>query len=447
MILGEIKMKKNLIAIILICFLCFSACMAYFTYSTKVNAVFKRDFAKTNNCQNCFAINQKLDVETDTIKDASYDDESFTNNYITPNSNNVSKFNMALNFKSAYLIDYNSGTVLFEKEPTKRLPIASMCKLMTLILCFEELDKGSFSLDDEIVISEKASNMGGSQVYLQAGKSYKIGELIKSIIVCSANDSCVAMAEKICGSDDLFVDKMNEKAKEMGLNNTLFANCTGLPKDTQYSCAKDVSVMLKTVTSHKEFFNYSKIWTDEFSHGDTHTLITNTNKLIRFFEGCDGGKTGFTGEAGFCLAATCKRGGMRLISVGIGANTSANRFEDIKEMFNYGFANYTNKIILDDNNPMQDKCKVGLGKIKEISAKAERCSYLFSKKGEDNSNIKIVVQYDNVKAPVKLNDKVGKVLIYKDNVLIDEVNLLSLENVERIGFFDSIVKIAENWGF
>ncbi|MDE7086859.1 MAG: D-alanyl-D-alanine carboxypeptidase, partial [Clostridia bacterium] len=203
--------------------------------------------------------------------------------------------------KSAYLCDYNSGECIYKENETARMPIASVCKVMTLTLCFDAIEQGKLKLDDKITVSERASGMGGSQVFLQTGLSYQLSDLIKSIIVCSANDSCVAVSETISGSEESFVAQMNKRAEELGCTNTLFANCTGLPKETQYSCAKDVAVMFSNLIKNEEYFNYSKIWLEDFQHPDNRTTsITNTNKLIRKFSACDGGKTGFTNQAGFC---------------------------------------------------------------------------------------------------------------------------------------------------
>ena len=230
--------------------------------------------------------------------------------------------------KSAYLCDFYSGECVYKENETQRMPIASVCKVMTLTLCLEAVESGKISLDDNITVSERSASMGGSQVFLQSGLSYPLTELIKSIVVCSANDSCVAVSETICGSEESFVAQMNKRAAELGCTDTLFANCTGLPKETQYSCAKDVAIMFSNLIKHEEYFNYSKIWLEDFNHPDDRkTTITNTNKLIRKYSACDGGKTGFTNEAGFCLAATATKDNARLVSVVLGADTSDNRFD------------------------------------------------------------------------------------------------------------------------
>jgi D-alanyl-D-alanine carboxypeptidase (penicillin-binding protein 5/6) len=245
-----------------------------------------------------------------------------------------------LHAKSAYLCDYATGTEIYALNETARLPIASMCKIMTLTLCFDAINEGVMTMDEEITVSERAASMGGSQVFLEANAKYPVRELMKSIVVCSANDSCVALAEKIAGNETAFTDKMNEKVRSLGLSNTLFANCTGLPRDPQYSCAKDVAVMLKALLANEEYYEFGRVWLDKFQHPQgRYTEITNTNKLVRFYDGCDGGKTGFTNQAGFCLAATAKRNDMRIISVVIGEENSANRFDDVRSMFDYAFAN------------------------------------------------------------------------------------------------------------
>lgn len=348
--------------------------------------------------------------------------------------------------KSAYVIDYDSGTVVYAKNETARLPIASMCKIMTLVLCFDEIERGNLALDETVRVSETAASMGGSQVFLEAGGDYVVGELLKSIVVCSANDSCVAMAERIAGSESRFCDKMNERAKELGAENTLFANCTGLPKEPQYSCAKDVARFLKELTRHEEYFRMSKIWTDRFTHPQgRYTDISNTNRLVRFYDGCDGGKTGFTNQAGFCLAATAKRGGMRVISVVIGEESSDNRFADVRKTFDYAFANYTLKTVVDGNNPLNERAEVSGGKTKYITVRPERSSYLFAGKNAQESLSLEVRLSKTVKAPVKVGEKVGEIVVYRDSVEIDRVNVVANETAKRATLLDGWERIAEAW--
>lgn len=210
--------------------------------------------------------------------------------------------------KAAILVDAATGAVLFEKNADEALPVASITKVMTLLLIFEALDAGRFSLNDTVTVSQYAAGMGGSQVLLDAGGNYLASDLIKSIIVASANDASVAMAEYLYGTEESFVAKMNERAKQLGMENTLFTNCNGLPNADEGMSARDVAVMSRELIRHETYFQYSKIWLDEITHeGGRVTMLTNTNKLIRNYDGCDGIKTGFTNAAGFCLSASAKR--------------------------------------------------------------------------------------------------------------------------------------------
>lgn len=348
--------------------------------------------------------------------------------------------------KSAYLMDYNSKTVIYSKNEKERLPIASMCKVMTLLLCFDALSNNMIREDEVVVVSNNASSMGGSQVFLEENGEYLVSELLKSIVVASANDACVAMAEKLCGSEEIFVNKMNEKCAELNMDNTRFVNCTGLPKPEQYSCAKDVATMFSELINHKEYFNYSQIWMDKINHPhDRFTEISNTNKLIRFYKGCDAGKTGFTSEAGHCLVASAIKGDMRLISVVIKAPDSKTRFNDVSSMFNYGFANYENKIIVSANKPLDLEVNVVNGKNDKLEVVAEKPLYLFSKKGIERSVEINFAPLDKIKAPIKKGDKIGELEIYENNIQIASIPVLSNQDLDAKVYFDYIIDIGNNW--
>ena len=349
------------------------------------------------------------------------------------------------NCKSAYLMDYGSGECLYKENETARMPIASVCKVMTLTLVFDAINCGELALTDTVTVSENAAGMGGSQVFLDKGCEYSVDNLIKSIVVCSANDSCVAMSEKIAGGEEEFVVRMNKKAAELGCADTLFANCTGLPRDTQYSCAKDVALMFSNLIKNEEYFRYSKIWLEDFAHPDNRTTsMTNTNKLIRKYSFCDGGKTGFTNEAGFCLASTAKKSDLRLVSVVLGASSSDDRFKSTIKMFDYGFANFKNKIVLDKDVTLNDEFVVRGGKKDSFSVRPERNSFVFSAVDKTPEITHNIVAYD-VKAPVAIDSVVGKIEVFKDGILADTVNIVAAESVERAGFSDYFKQIAENW--
>lgn len=349
-----------------------------------------------------------------------------------------------LSCKAAYCMDAESGTSVYGREEKKHLPIASMCKIMTLILTFDAIDGGKMGYDTPVPVSQHAMSMGGSQVYLEAGEKYTAEKLIESVIVCSANDSCVALAEYVAGSDTAFTEKMNKKAKELGCNDTLFANCTGLPKEPQYSCAYDVAQMFRELIGHEKFFEFSTLRTDNFLHPTgRETLITNTNKLVRRYEGCDGGKTGFTNQAGFCLAATAKRGETRVISVCIGSSTGEERFQTVSNLFDYAFGNYESKEILSER-ALSQKLPVSGGKQKEAEVMPQKAVKYFAPV-DSTADVKAEIRFYSVKAPVEKGQVVGEIIFFKDGVEYSRVRLLSNETVEKATYGDYLREIADKW--
>lgn len=349
--------------------------------------------------------------------------------------------------KSYLLMDYNSGTIIDSRNATEHLPIASMCKIMTLLLVFENIDNGALTFDDQITISSNAAGMGGSQVFLETNADYKMSELIKSIVIASANDACVAIAETIAGDEHSFVSMMNERAKQLDMNDTVFNNCTGLPKPGQYSCAKDVAKMFCQLLKHKEYFDYSTIWMDEISHPKGRiTEISNTNKLVRFYNGCDSGKTGYTGEAGHCLVASAVRNGMRLVSVVICSPDGKTRFNEVSSLFNVGFANYTNKLVVDTEKNLDITVNVIKGKKSTLSVIADKPFYIFSKKNEQRNIDMDFKPHEKVKAPIIKGDMVGELIIYEKGIEIGRVNVLANEDVFSKTYFDYINDVCCNWG-
>ena len=353
--------------------------------------------------------------------------------------------NLQIHAKASYLMDFTTGTVMFAQNERTHLPIASMCKIMTLILTFDAIKTGNLDMNEELTISERAASMGGSQVFLEANAKYPVRELIKSIVVCSANDSCVALSERIAGSEEIFTDKMNEKAKTLGANDTLFANCTGLPKEPQYSCAKDVAIMLKELLSNEEYYEFGKVWMEQFKHPQgRYTEITNTNKLVRFYDGCDGGKTGFTNQAGFCLAATAKRNDTRVISVVIGEENSQTRFNDVRTMFDYAFANYVTTPIVEANVPLENTGFVNGGKVKKVAICPERSAFTFCKRGE-KANVTLETHLETLRAPLKKGERVGELVVFKDNVEVERVPLVAASDVVKANLFDRFRDVARGW--
>ena len=348
--------------------------------------------------------------------------------------------------KAAYACEAESGTAVAAQRETERLPIASMCKIMTLLLAFEAADAGELSLEESVAVSEHAAGMGGSQVFLDSGLSYPAGELLKSIAVCSANDSCVAISERIAGSEEAFVERMNERARELGAENTLFANCTGLPREPQYSCAKDVALMLRELLKHEPFFDYAGIRLEDFRHPDGRvTTMTNTNKLLRKLEGCDGGKTGFTQEAGFCLAATAKRGETRLVCVVIGAESSDARFECTARLLNETFATHERRVAAAADRPMENALAVRGSRSDRIGYAPERSLGIFVKKGEKADVRTELILPADVCAPVMRGDRVGEAVLLRDGVEIDRCALISLDDAPRYSYGEAFREGAHLW--
>ena len=347
--------------------------------------------------------------------------------------------------KSAYMVDYATGTVLYARGENERLPIASMVKIMTSLLTLECVDSGKISLDDDVVVSQNAASMGGSQVFLDANSTHKVGDLLKTVIVASANDSCVALAEHISGSVETFVERMNERAEQLGMKNTVFKNCTGLPAAESFSSAKDVSIMFSELIKHPAYFDYSKVWLEDYKHPNGRTTtITNTNKLVKFYQGCDGGKTGFTSEAKFCLCATAMRNNMRVVSVIIGADSSKVRNAAVSASFDYAFANFSNKVMLKGGEKLDVVANVSGGKQYSVSVAAERDLTRFVGL-DDKAKYDVIFELKDVKAPVKAGDKVGVAKLVKDGVEIDSVSIVSLEDVQSRNLFDAIQDIARQW--
>ena len=348
--------------------------------------------------------------------------------------------------KSACVMEADGGEVIFSKGDDKRLPIASMTKIMVLDIVFEKIEQGELTFEENVTVSERASGMGGSQVFLRANENYTVDELIKSVIVASANDSSVALAEKIAGSQEAFVDLMNERAKLWGMDNTCFANATGLPGGKQYSTARDVSVMFRKLISYDKFFEYSNIWLDSFHHPDgKYTTITNTNKLIRRYQGCDGGKTGYTADAGFCVAATAKRGATRTICVVLGEKSSDERFSEVSAAFDYVFANYGNKILVEKDEVLSEKVKIAGGMTDEAEVKSPERVCAFYKRGEKHEYNVSFVPNDGLKAPIEKNSVVGEIILYKDGVEIKRFKAVSLEDIKEITLKRAFEKASENW--
>ena len=337
---------------------------------------------------------------------------------------------------SAYLTDSKSGRVLYAKDENEKHEIASMVKIMTATLTFEALERGELSLEEEIVVSPEAAGMGGSQMFLDAGAEYTVSDLLKGVIVASANDASYALAERISGSATAFVADMNEKAALLGLRNTLFANCTGLPSDSeQYSSARDVNIMTRELMNHDLYFDYAGIWTEDYVHPSGRiTTLTNTNKLIRQYAGCKGGKTGFTEDAGFCLSACAERGGIEVVATVIGAADGKTRFAECSRLFNHAFANLTRQVALEKGEEADATAEVKGGKIKSVVPVASKQAAITVMRGEKAS---VEYQIFEVKAPLKAGDVVGKIILSNGDKR-EEFDLVSPVDIQKATLWDRI---------
>lgn len=353
----------------------------------------------------------------------------------------VNALEMETSAKSAILIDQNTGTVLYKKNEHEQLPMASMTKVMSLLLIMEKIDDGSLSYDDEVVISEEASSMGGSQIFLQTGDKYKVRELLKSVAMASANDSVVALAEKTYGSKESFIEAMNKRAKALGLKNTNFVNVHGLDEENHYSSAYDMAIMAKELLKYEDIISFTSVYEEYLQKPDGSQIwLVNTNKLVRFYEGVDGLKTGYTQGAGYCLTATGKRNNLRLISVVMGEETIEIRSQDTVKLLNYGFNTY--KV-----NMIKSKDEV-LGKIKVDKGKKEYAEVVLVNDAIELLNVndkiseyKFDLSLDKVKAPVKRGEVIGKVKIFNTKgKLINEVEITVKENVEKATLWDLFIR-------
>lgn len=348
---------------------------------------------------------------------------------------------LAQNAKSAILIAEN-GKVLYEKNCDEKQPIASIVKLMTLKLAFDNIDKGKLKLDDEIFVSEYASSMGGSQMFLDANSKHKLTDIIKGVIVASANDGAVVLAETIAGSENAFVKMMNEEASTLGLSNSCFTDCTGLSGD-HYSTARDVAILASSVLTNNLYQSYSKIWLENYTHPTGRvTELSNTNRLIRFFSGCDAGKTGSTDEAGFCLAATAKRDNMRLISVVLGAKTSADRFNESKDVLNYGFNHFENKVLFTTGDVCHTTSFRRYHDLVELYP--QKNLEVVLPKGKE-VNYETQVELFTNSAPIKKGEVVGEIKVVSDGDVISKVNLISKQDIEKSSLFEIADNLIKKW--
>ncbi len=332
---------------------------------------------------------------------------------------------------SAILIEPQSRKILFEKNADEQRACASITKVMTLLLVMEAIEQGKISYDDVVTTSEHAKSMGGSDIWLEVGEQMTVDEMIKATAVASANDAAVALAEHLCGTEDEFVQLMNQRAKELSMKNTVFKNCNGLDEEGHLTTAHDVAIMSAQLIKHEKIFDYTKIWLDTLRGGETQ--IVNTNKLLKSYDGITGLKTGTTGDAGSCISATATRNGMSLVAVVLGATTGTERFKDASVLLDYGFANYE-VLKFDANSKDIKEIKVNGGMNKAVKIKCDGSTDLVVRKGSRDKVERQVKLKESVDAPVKKGMKVGKVVYTLDEKEVSAFDVVTIGEVDKITF-------------
>lgn len=354
----------------------------------------------------------------------------------------VSAQDMNLTAKSAILVERTSGKILYEQNPKERLPMASVTKIMTMLLGIEAVDCGKISMEDMVTVSEYASSMTGSRVFLSVNETISVSDLLKSIAVASGNDAAVALAEYMAGSESNFVELMNKRAEELGLADTHFVNCNGLPAEDHYSSAYDLMVLSRELLSHDTIRPFLTIWMDSLRDG-TFTLA-NTNKLIRFYEGATGIKTGSTEEAHFCMSASAMRDGMELIAVVLGCPTSKERFADASSLLNMGFASYAVEQGISKGEELF-VLPVEKGGEEKVSIIADRDFSAVVKKEQKGQVARELTLPDRLVAPVKAGDVVGELVFSLDGEKIGSVQAVASTKIKKAGLFRTYGNILQKW--
>ena len=342
--------------------------------------------------------------------------------------------------KSVILMEPVTGKVLYEDNQDEKLPPASITKIMSLLLVMEAIDRGDISLETVVTASEHASSMGGSQIWLKAGETMTVNDLLKATVIASANDACVALGELVAGSEEGFVAMMNERAAELGMTNTHFENCTGLDAEGHLTTAYDVAVMSSALIKHSMIKDYSTVWMDSLRDGKSE--LVNTNKLVRFYEGTTGLKTGTTATAKYCLSATAQRGGLELVAVVMSADSTADRFNGAKKLLDYGFANYNYSVISADLGETKE-LDIIKGTQKKIAISAEKqLSVLLPKAAKGNITQEISFN-ENITAPIKKGAAVGTVTVKLGDETLGEIPITAAEDVERLSLGFSLRQILK----
>ena len=342
------------------------------------------------------------------------------------------------NAKSGLLLETSTGTIIYEKNIHDRVPVASMTKMMGMILIMEALEDGKLRLDEKVKVSKNASDMGGSQIWLSEGEEMLVSDLLKGIMMASANDGIVCMAERIGGTEEKFVEMMNNKAKELGLKNTNFVNPTGLDEENHYSSAYDMSIIARELIKHEKIFEFTNVYEDYLRKGTSNEYwLVNTNKLIKTYQGADGLKTGMTDNAGYCMAVTAKRNGMRLLAIVLGESDGKVRNKETAELLDYGFNLYELEMIKKKGDIL-GSISIDKANINPIEIVSNHDVTVLKKKGEDKKNYKSDLRLNNLKLPINKGDEVGTLIVLDDlGNQIDKVSVTINQDIKK----DNLLKV------
>ncbi len=347
---------------------------------------------------------------------------------------------------SIILAEVSTGTVIFEKNADDKRQVASITKLMTALLLLEDINSGAVSLTDQVTISKNAASAKGSQALLDAGAAYPLETLMQATIMASANDAAIALAEHTSGTEQTFVDRMNARAAELGMTSTHYVNCTGLPQDGQYTTARDVMTLSCEIGKHPSYHKYASVWIDTLKHPSGRvTDLTNTNRLVRFYEGCDGFKTGSTDEAKFCVSATAEKNGMRLVAVVLGNPKSQTRFDEARAMLDYGFATYRRITIAREGDLLGQQVPVTRGSRDMVDTALGSGLSMLLRSGQEKQLAMEVELPESVQAPVLKGDTLGTVRILLDGKVIARLNCVAAQDVRLPGFLEGFIKILDTW--
>ena len=350
---------------------------------------------------------------------------------------------LAKSAKSDIIMEYSTGKILYENNSHEKMAPASMTKMMSLLLIMEAIENGTIKWDDMITVSSNASSMGGSQILLETGEQMSVEDLVKGVSIASGNDAVVALAEAVAGTEENFVNMMNDKAKELGLNDTNFKNCHGLDEANHYSSAHDMAVIAKNLVSHEKILEFSSVYETYLRENtDRKIWLVNTNKLVRFKQGVDGLKTGFTDTAGYCLTATMKKDNMRIIATVMGESDASVRNTEVGQMLDYAFSMYKLDKVLSKDSIVKKK-NINKAKVEKINIVPSRDVTVLSKK-TDKINPTYKIKINDLKVPIKKGDVIGKLTVYNDNEILDTIDLTVNEDIKKANILELYLKYLKD---